>query len=107
MRLVSMFMGLALSAALAAPAFAEPLALASCAKFTAARAEKGALFDGYIYGYVAARLGYKDEKRLTATAIKVRAAALNVCRKTQDASFVKVIEALTAQATKKNWLQKL
>jgi hypothetical protein len=98
---------LALSAATAAQALGEPLALASCAKLTSARDTKAALFDGYIYGFLAARLGYKDEKRLTATAIKVRSAALDVCRKDQGAFFVRVIDALTADAAKRSWLPKL
>ena len=107
--LISMVLGVSLSAAIAAPSFAEPLALAPCSKFTSARDDKAAaLFSGYIYGFVAARMGYKDEKRLTAAAVKVKNAALNVCRKTkQDASFVKVIDALTADLAKKSWLQKL
>jgi hypothetical protein len=52
-------------------------------------------------------MGYKDEKRLTAAAVKVKNAALNVCKTKQDASFVKVIDALTADLAKKSWLQKL
>jgi hypothetical protein len=105
--LISMLLGVSLSAAVAAPVFAEPLALSSCAKFTAARDEKASLFAGYIYGFVAARMGYKDEKRLTAAAVKVRTDALKICQKTQDASFVKVIDALTADLAKKSWLQRL
>jgi hypothetical protein len=96
-----------LSVAMASQALAEPLALASCEKFTSAHDTKAALFDGYIYGFLAARLGYGDEKRLTATAIKVRAAALDICRKDQGAFFVKVIDVLTASAAKKSWLPKL
>jgi Flp pilus assembly protein protease CpaA len=98
---------LGLSVAMASRAFAEPLALASCEKFTSAHDTKAALFDGYIYGFLAGRLGYGDVKRLTATAVKVRAAALDLCRKDQGASFVKVIDALSASAAKKSWLPKL
>jgi hypothetical protein len=105
--LISMLLGASLSVAIAAPSFAEPLALSSCAKFTSARDEKASLFAGYIYGFVAARMGYKDEKRLTAAAIKVRADALNICKTKQDASFVKVIDALTADLAKKSWFQRL
>lgn len=105
--LVSMLLSVSLSAIIAAPAFTEPLALASCAKFTSARDEKAGLFSGYIYGFVAARMGYKDEKRLTATAQKVRNDALNICKKKQDAAFVKVIDALTNDLAKKSWLQRL
>lgn len=101
------FAMIALGLSMAAQAHAEPLALASCAKFAAARDTKAALFDGYIYGFLAARLGYKDEKRLTVTALKVRAVALDICRKDQGAFFVKVIDALTADAAKKSWLPKL
>jgi uncharacterized cupredoxin-like copper-binding protein len=105
--LVSMLLSVSLSAAVVAPAFAEPLALSSCAKFTAARDDKASLFAGYIYGFVAARMGYKDEKRLTAAAGKVRNAALNICKTKQDAAFVKVIDALTTDLAKKSWLQRL
>ncbi|MEI9915843.1 MAG: hypothetical protein WDN02_06540 [Methylovirgula sp.] len=105
--LISMLLGVSLSAAIMAPAFSEPLALASCAKFTSARDEKASLFAGYIYGFVAARMGYKDEKRLTAAAVKVRADALKICQKTSDASFAKIIDALTADLAKRSWLQKL
>jgi hypothetical protein len=106
--LISIVLGVSLSAPIAAPSFAEPLALAPCSKFTSARDDKAAaLFSGYIYGFVAARIGYKDEKRLTAAAVKVKNAAFDVCRKTQDASFVKVIDALTADLAKKSWLQRL
>jgi hypothetical protein len=98
---------LGLSVALGSQALAEPLALASCEKFTSAHDSKAALFDGYIYGFLAGRFGYADEKRLTATAIKVRAAALDLCRKDQGAFFVKVIDALSASAAKKSWLPKL
>ncbi len=105
--LISMLLGVSLSATIAAPAFTEPLALASCAKFTSARDEKSALFAGYIYGFVAARMGYKDEKRLTAIAVKVRNDALNICKTKQDAPFVKVIDALTNALAKKSWLQRL
>jgi hypothetical protein len=104
---VSMLLGITLSVAIAAPTFAEPLALASCAKFTSARDDKASLFAGYIYGFVAARMGYKDEKRLTAVAVKVRNDALAVCKKTQNAAFVKVVDALTNDLAKKSWLQKL
>ncbi len=107
MRLVIVLIGMILFAATAVQASGEPLALASCAKFTSARDTKAGLFDGYIYGFAAARLGYKDEKRLTAAAIKLRAAALDLCRKNQSAFFVKVVDALTAEAAKKSWLQKL
>jgi hypothetical protein len=107
MRRVVVLMGLALSATMATQALGEPLALASCAKFNAARDTKAALFDGYIYGFLAARLGYRDEKRLTGAAIKVRAAALDVCRKDEGAFFVKVIDVLTADVAKKSWLPKL
>lgn len=107
MRCFVVMIALGLSVTIAAQVRAEPLALASCAKFTVARDTKAALFDGYIYGFLAARLGYRDEKRLTVTAIKLRAAALDVCRKDQGAFFVKVIDALAAGAAKKSWLPKL
>ncbi len=103
----SMLVGITLSLAVGTQVFAEPLALASCEKFTSAKDEKAALFSGYIYGFLAARLGYKDEKRLTATAIKLRTLALDFCRKNQSAYFVKVVDTLTAEAAKKAWLQKL
>lgn len=93
--------------AMATHVFAEPLAAASCEKFTSAKDEKAALFSGYIYGFLAARVGYKDEKRLTAAALKVRASALDFCKKNQTAYFVKVIDALTADAARKAWFQKL
>jgi hypothetical protein len=104
---VSMLVGFTLIGAAMTPASAEPLALASCAKFTAAKDEKGALFAGYIYGFLAARLGTQDEKRLTATALKVRSSALDFCRKNQNAAFVKVVGALAADAAKKSWIPKL
>jgi hypothetical protein len=107
MRWVSILASLALFVSAAAPAFAEPLALASCAKFTAARDEKAALFAGYIYGFLAARVGTQDEKRLTAAALKVRSSALDFCRKNQDAAFVKVVGVLAADAARKSWLPKL
>jgi hypothetical protein len=105
--LISMVFGVSLLSAIAPPAFAEPLALAPCSKFTAARDEKASLFAGYIYGFVAARMGYKDEKRLTAVAGKIRNDALTICKAKQDASFVKVIDALTNDLAKKSWLQRL
>lgn len=103
----STFVGIALAVAMAAHGVAEPLALASCGTFTSAKAEKASLFNGYIYGFLAARMGYKDEKRLTAAAIKVKKSAVDFCQKNQSAAFVKVIDLLTADAAKKAWLQKL
>src|SRR5579862_9179266 len=96
----SIFVGIALSLAIGTQVVAEPLALASCAKFTSAKDEKASLFNGYIYGFLAARLGYKDEKRLTAAAVKVKKTAVDFCQKNQNASFVKVIDLLTADAAK-------
>jgi len=97
----SFLFGIALLAAVQTQAFAEPLALSSCAKFTSAKGDKEALFGGYIYGYLAARIGYKDAKHLTDTALKVRSAALDFCRRNQDATFVTVVDALATQAAKK------
>ncbi|QAY96442.1 hypothetical protein CWB41_12460 [Methylovirgula ligni] len=104
---IAMLVGVALLAATATQAPAEPLALASCAKFTSAKDVKEALYGGYIYGFLAARIGYRDAKRLTDTALKVKAAALNFCRRNQDATFVTVVEALTAEAAKKSRLPAL
>ena len=104
---ISMFAGVVLAVAAMTPASAEPLALASCAKFTAARDDKAALFAGYIYGFLAARLGTQDEKRLTAAALKVRSSALDFCRKNENAVFVKVVGALAADVAKKSWIPKL
>lgn len=98
---IAMLVGVALLAATGAQASAEPLALASCAKFTSAKGDKETLFGGYIYGFLAARIGYKDAKRLTDTALKVRSAALNFCRRNQDASFVTVVDTLATEAAKK------
>jgi hypothetical protein len=100
----SLLIGMTLLAGAATQAYAEPLALASCAKFTAAKGDKNALFGGYIYGYLAARLGYKDAKGLTDTAVKVRSAALSFCRRNQDAMFTTVVDKLAAAAAKNSGL---
>jgi hypothetical protein len=100
----SLLIGMALLAGVATQACAEPLALASCAKFAAAKGDKEALFGGYIYGYLAARLGYKDAKGLTDTAVKVRSATLSFCRRNQDAIFATIVDKLAAEAAKNSGL---
>ncbi len=98
---IAMLAGVALLEATGTQAPADPLALASCAKFTAAKGDKETLFGGYIYGFLAARIGYKDAKRLTDTALRVRSATLNFCRRNQDAMFVTVVDTLAAEAARK------